>query len=133
MIRKITLIVSFTGGYVLGAKAGTARYDQIRGQARALSEQVRREARPSPASTVGPGSQQHQPGDGASGRASAPARAGGGAPSSLVPGGPATSAQPPVTPVEDEPVVERSIDEMTELELELATAPVPPGGTSPGS
>lgn len=29
MIRKLTLAAAFSAGYVLGAKAGTERYDQI--------------------------------------------------------------------------------------------------------
>lgn len=34
MMRKLTLAVGFAAGYLLGAKAGTARYHQIMGQLR---------------------------------------------------------------------------------------------------
>jgi hypothetical protein len=34
VIRKLTLVVGFGAGYVLGAKAGTQRYDQIVGAVR---------------------------------------------------------------------------------------------------
>lgn len=37
MIRKLTLAAGFGAGYVLGAKAGTARYDQIVGKFRELA------------------------------------------------------------------------------------------------
>ena len=36
MIRKLTLAVGFGAGYVLGAKAGKERYDQIEAKAREL-------------------------------------------------------------------------------------------------
>lgn len=36
MISKLTLVAGFGAGYVLGAKAGTGRYDQIVRQARNL-------------------------------------------------------------------------------------------------
>ena len=37
MIRKLTLAVGFGAGYVLGAKAGTQRYEQIVAKARELA------------------------------------------------------------------------------------------------
>ena len=37
MIRKLTLAAGFGAGYVLGAKAGTERYDQIVAKARELA------------------------------------------------------------------------------------------------
>lgn len=37
MIRKLTLLAGFGAGYVLGAKAGTQRYDQIAGKFRELA------------------------------------------------------------------------------------------------
>jgi hypothetical protein len=37
MIRKLTLAVGFGAGYVLGAKAGTQRYEQIVSKARELA------------------------------------------------------------------------------------------------
>ena len=37
MIRKLTLVAGFGAGYVLGAKAGTQRYDQIMGMFRDLA------------------------------------------------------------------------------------------------
>ena len=37
MIRKLTLVAGFGAGYVLGAKAGTQRYDQIVAKARELA------------------------------------------------------------------------------------------------
>lgn len=37
MIRKLTLLAGFGAGYVLGAKAGTQRYDQIVTTARQLA------------------------------------------------------------------------------------------------
>ncbi len=37
MIRKLTLAAGFGAGYVLGAKAGTERYDQIQTQLRKLA------------------------------------------------------------------------------------------------
>ena len=37
MIRKLTLAVGFGAGYVLGAKAGTERYEQIVAKARELA------------------------------------------------------------------------------------------------
>ncbi len=37
MIRKLTLAAGFGAGYLLGAKAGTQRYDQIMGQLRTLA------------------------------------------------------------------------------------------------
>ncbi len=37
MIRKLTLAVGFGAGYVLGAKAGTERYDQIVAKFRELA------------------------------------------------------------------------------------------------
>lgn len=37
MIRKLTLAAGFGAGYVLGAKAGTQRYDQIVGKFRELA------------------------------------------------------------------------------------------------
>ena len=37
MIRKLTLAVGFGAGYVLGAKAGTQRYDQIVEKAREIA------------------------------------------------------------------------------------------------
>ena len=36
MIRKLTLAIGFGAGYVLGAKAGTERYDQIEAKFREL-------------------------------------------------------------------------------------------------
>ncbi len=36
MIKKLTLVAGLGAGYVLGAKAGTQRYDQIMGQVNAL-------------------------------------------------------------------------------------------------
>ncbi len=39
MIRKLTLAAGFAAGYVLGAKAGTERYDQIVAKARELAGQ----------------------------------------------------------------------------------------------
>ena len=36
MIRKLTLAIGFGAGYVLGAKAGTERYDQIEAKVREL-------------------------------------------------------------------------------------------------
>ena len=36
MIRKLTLAVGFSAGYVLGAKAGKERYDQIEAKVREL-------------------------------------------------------------------------------------------------
>ena len=39
MVRKITLAVSLGAGYLLGAKAGEERYDQIQGKVRALLSQ----------------------------------------------------------------------------------------------
>lgn len=122
MFRKITLVVGFAAGYVLGAKAGTERYEQIQGQARALLQQT---ARPK-GSGAAPGSA----GPSASGGpvTEAPGRPGGstaevGPVTSSVPGDSSTSVPTPV----------KSIDEMTELELELATAPLLPGGTSGGA
>ena len=38
MIRKLTLGAGFAAGYLLGAKAGTARYDQLMGQLRGLAK-----------------------------------------------------------------------------------------------
>ena len=37
MIRKLTLVAGFGAGYVLGAKAGTQRYDQIVSKFRELA------------------------------------------------------------------------------------------------
>ncbi len=37
MIRKLTLVIGFGAGYLLGAKAGTDRYDQIVSRARSLA------------------------------------------------------------------------------------------------
>jgi hypothetical protein len=37
VIRKLTLAAGFGAGYVLGAKAGTQRYDQIMGKFRELA------------------------------------------------------------------------------------------------
>ena len=37
MIRKLTLVAGFGAGYVLGAKAGTQRYDQIMTKFRQLA------------------------------------------------------------------------------------------------
>jgi hypothetical protein len=37
VIRKLTLVAGFGAGYVLGAKAGTERYDQIVGKFRELA------------------------------------------------------------------------------------------------
>lgn len=37
MLKKLTLLVGFGAGYVLGAKAGTERYDQIVAKARELA------------------------------------------------------------------------------------------------
>jgi hypothetical protein len=37
VIRKLTLVVGFGAGYVLGAKAGTQRYEQIVGAFRELA------------------------------------------------------------------------------------------------
>ena len=37
MFKKLTLAVGFGAGYVLGAKAGTQRYDQIVAKARELA------------------------------------------------------------------------------------------------
>ncbi|MBK5307698.1 MAG: hypothetical protein JJD92_13510 [Frankiaceae bacterium] len=37
MIRKLTLLAGFGAGYVLGAKAGTERYDQIAGTFREIA------------------------------------------------------------------------------------------------
>ena len=37
MIRKLTLVAGFGAGYVLGAKAGTQRYDQIMTKFRELA------------------------------------------------------------------------------------------------
>ncbi len=37
MLRKLTLVAAFGAGYVLGAKAGAERYDQIVAKARDLS------------------------------------------------------------------------------------------------
>jgi hypothetical protein len=37
VIRKLTLVTAFGAGYVLGAKAGTQRYDQIVGKVRELA------------------------------------------------------------------------------------------------
>lgn len=37
MIRKLTLAAGFGAGYLLGAKAGTQRYDQIMGRCRQLA------------------------------------------------------------------------------------------------
>ncbi len=37
MLRKLTLVAAFGGGYVLGAKAGTQRYDQIVAKARDIA------------------------------------------------------------------------------------------------
>ena len=39
MIRKLTLVAGFAAGYVLGAKAGTQRYEQIVAKARELAGQ----------------------------------------------------------------------------------------------
>ena len=39
MIRKLTLAIGFGAGYVLGAKAGTQRYDEIMAKARELMGQ----------------------------------------------------------------------------------------------
>ena len=39
MIRKLTLAIGFGAGYVLGAKAGTQRYDEIMSKARELMGQ----------------------------------------------------------------------------------------------
>src|SRR5687768_3400542 len=39
MIKKLTLLAGFGAGYVLGAKAGTQRYDQIVSKARELAGQ----------------------------------------------------------------------------------------------
>ena len=39
MIRKLTLVTAFGAGYVLGAKAGTERYDQIVAKFRQLAGQ----------------------------------------------------------------------------------------------
>jgi hypothetical protein len=37
VIRKLTLVAGFGAGYVLGAKAGTQRYDQIVGKFREIA------------------------------------------------------------------------------------------------
>jgi hypothetical protein len=37
MFRKLTLVVGFGAGYVLGAKAGTERYEQIVAKAREIA------------------------------------------------------------------------------------------------
>ena len=37
MIRKLTLVAGFGAGYVLGAKAGTQRYDQIMAKFREIA------------------------------------------------------------------------------------------------
>ena len=37
MLKKLTLVLGFGAGYVLGAKAGTQRYEQIVAKARELS------------------------------------------------------------------------------------------------
>jgi len=37
VIRKLTLVAGFGAGYVLGAKAGTARYEQIMAKGRELA------------------------------------------------------------------------------------------------
>lgn len=49
MIKKLTLIAGFGAGYVLGAKAGTGRYDQIVAKA---NELIGRPAVQQAASTV---------------------------------------------------------------------------------
>ena len=114
MIRKITLMCGFAAGYVLGAKAGTQRYAQIQGQARALLQQTTGRTGPGAASS----SAQDAVVTGASGR---PGGTVGRETSSVAPSSP-TPAQPST----------KAIEEMTELELELATAPLLPGGTAGG-
>ena len=41
MMKKLPLLVSFGAGYVLGAKAGRQRYDEIAGMARKVADDPR--------------------------------------------------------------------------------------------
>ena len=120
MFRKIALGVGFAAGYVLGAKAGTGRYEQIQGQARALLQQQT-------ARRKGPGA---APGSAAPSAARGPATE-----APRRPDGSAAEVGPVIGSIPGDsstaaPTPGKSIDEMTELELELATAPLLPGASS---
>ena len=44
MIKKLTLMTGFAAGYVLGAKAGTERYDQIMASVQPLLARFKEES-----------------------------------------------------------------------------------------
>lgn len=127
MIR-ITLAVGFAAGYVLGARAGTERYGQIRRSTSALLKRAAASrggsgATPAAVDPVVRGGAAARPAGsvGTPSNTVGPATAGVAAPSGAGPG------QPP----------EKSIEEMSELQVELATAPllpaVAPAGLEPAA
>ena len=121
MVRKITLAVVFGAGYLLGARAGEERYTQIQGQVRALL------GHPAVQQFTGTVSA-------SAGAATGQAPDAGNEPVSAT-SDPVSSAGPNAISVDPtaEPATSpgpRSIEEMSELELELATRPTPPAPSS---
>lgn len=120
MIRRLTLVVGIGAGYVLGAKAGKERYTQIEGKVRALLDQPAVQQFTgnvsATASTVveKATSAVRDMDDPTSVTEVEATSRNAAAPSVSTPAGAATSTLP------------LSIDDMTEFELEQATAPTPP-------
>lgn len=137
MFRRLTLAVGFGAGYVLGAKAGRQRYEQIRTNLSQLRSHpaAQQFSGTDPAATTTAADNITSTGHDIAGAApdtqpmtsptdvttgSHPGSGGGSARPGL--------GSPPVPPPPS------SIDEMSELELDLATRPTPPAGAAgPGA
>lgn len=129
-IKKLTLLVAFGGGYVLGAKAGRERYEQIRQTASQVTEDPRVKDVVSRAEDILRDAGIKQDDDqGGSHRLDVEADADtDDAPSIPVPTSPAVTAPVPTPPAPDLPIedevvyttgpdIEETIDELIDLDV----------------